>query len=200
MMAAGPLLFPEAIKIVVADIEGVYGRAMKPLGINTESLIRRAIKKYLELEGPLRKNWGAGRSTGTCKAVSDTTKLLMELEVGKTFTIEPNYHPSRLQSNIRSARKRAGNEKLAFYIARGVNEILIRRIKDGTRWAKPVRENPRMRLLANMEIGETILFPVTGRAALETYLKLGAREILQNNLADWKRNTRSGELKVTRTR
>jgi hypothetical protein len=134
---------------------------------------------------------------------SELTNALLALAVGKSIRIDP-ISPERLQTvfgRCRVISKNAGLRLQAYYYPKYVT---VERVEDWGNLITRHKLSPITLEIAKMNIGESKISDSidglmgTGKGALQSHHKVKARQLLQSLNANWKCETVSDRVKITR--
>ena len=132
--------------------------------------------------------------------ISRYTQLLMDMEVGDSFEVEPMTQ-SRLSTLRRTARKRMGVADARWHAETQPNGlVLITRMPDGSDHIFGKPKNPAVIILASMMVGEIVILHCL-KGKIYHSLKMQARKQMDYADAHWRfENLANGSVRAERIR
>lgn len=134
--------------------------------------------------------------------ISPLSKRLSQMIVGASIVYE-GQSLQVIRQRFKTAQRLMGNPDARWRCeSLPDGKVRIERLPDGSRYYRDPAKNPKVRELASLKVGETIvsktLLTTRGKGQMGSNTKVQARKLMNNPEADWTVKSYNGKVRLTR--
>lgn len=187
-----PAAIREATPTLIAELEA-QGLTVR----NPEAVVRAVVRTYKAVADELETKRTDGR-------ISPLSRRIAALAIGQGFEFE-GQSLAVIRQRFPTARQLMDppNASARWRCeSRPNGSVWIERLRDGSSYYRNPARNPKVRELASLRVGETIvsktLLTTRGAGQMGSNTKVQARKLLNEPKADWTVKSFNGKVRLTR--